>query len=173
MTTEEAKKVNVDDLFDKLSASKKGLSSSEVEKRLQKFGPNELPEKKVNPILKFLSYFWGPIPFMIEAAVVMSAILRDAASFGIILLLLFMNAIVGFWEERQAGNAIAALQKKLAPSARVLRDGEWVQKPSKELVPGDIVRVRLGDIVPADLKLVEGDYLQADESALTGESLPV
>jgi H+-transporting ATPase len=173
VTTEESKKANVDDLFDKLSANKKGLSSSEAEKRLQQFGPNELPEKKVNPIIKFLSYFWGPIPFMIEAAVVMSAILRDAASFGIILLLLFMNATVGFWEERQAGNAIEALQKKLSPTARVLRDGEWVQKPSRELVPGDLVRVRLGDIVPADLKLVEGDYLQSDESALTGESLPV
>jgi H+-transporting ATPase len=173
VTTEEAKKTDIEDLLGKLSSSKKGLSSSEAEKRLQQYGPNALPEKKVNPIIKFLSYFWGPIPIMIEAAVVMSAILQDTASFGIILLLLFMNAIVGFWEERQAGNAIEALQKRLSPTARVLRDSEWVQKPSKELVPGDIVRVRLGDIVPADLKLVEGDYLQADESALTGESLPV
>jgi H+-transporting ATPase len=173
LTTKEAKKTSVDELFSKLSSSEKGLSSSEAEKRLQQYGPNDIPEKKVNPIIKFLGYFWGPIPFMIEAAVVMSAILRDTASFGIILLLLFMNAIVGFWEERQAGNAIEALQKKLSPTARVLRDGEWVQKTSKELVPGDIVRVRLGDIVPADLKLVEGNYLQADESALTGESLPV
>jgi H+-transporting ATPase len=173
LTTEEAKKADVSELFDRLSANKEGLSSSEAEKRLQQYGPNDIPEKKVNPIIKFLSYFWGPIPFMIEAAVVMSAILRDTASFGIILLLLFMNAIVGFWEERQAGNAIEALQKRLSPTARVLRDSEWVQTASKELVPGDIVRVRLGDIVPADLKLVEGDYLQADESALTGESLPV
>ena len=173
ITTEDAKKTSIDDLFNKLSASKKGLSSSEAEKRLQQFGPNEIPAKKVNPLLKFLSYFWGPIPFMIEAAVVMSAILRDVASFGIILLLLIMNAVVGFWEERQAGNAIEALQKRLSPTARVLRDGGWIQIPSKDLVPGDNVRVRLGDIVPADLKLIEGDYLQADESALTGESLPV
>jgi H+-transporting ATPase len=173
VTTEAAKKADVEELFDKLSSGKKGLSSSEAENRLQQYGPNALPEKKVNPIVKFLSYFWGPIPIMIEAAVVMSAILQDAASFGIILLLLFMNAIVGFLEERQAGNAIEALQKKLSPTARVHRDSEWVQKPSKELVPGDIVQVRLGDIVPADLKLVEGDYLQVDESALTGESLPV
>jgi H+-transporting ATPase len=172
-TIEEAKKANIDDLFNKLSASRKGLSSSEAEKRLQQFGPNAIPEKKVNPFLKFLSYFWGPIPFMIEAAVVMSAILRDVASFGIILLLLVMNAVVGFWEERQAGNAIEALQKRLSPTARVLRDGEWIQTPSKDLVPGDDVRVRLGDIVPADLKLIEGEYLQLDESALTGESLPV
>lgn len=173
ISTEEAKKTSADKIFEVLSANKNGLSSEEAAKRLQKYGPNDIAEKKVNPIVKFLSYFWGPIPFMIEAAVVMSAILRDVSSFGIILLLLFMNAIVGFWEERQAGNAIEALQKRLSPTARVLRDSKWIQKPSKELVPGDVVRVRLGDIVPADLKLIEGDYLQADESALTGESLPV
>jgi H+-transporting ATPase len=120
VTTEEAKEATVDDLFDKLSSSKNGLSSAEAEKRLQRFGPNEIPEKKVNPLLKFLSYFWGPIPYMIEAAVVMSAILRDVASFGIILLLLIMNAVVGFWEERQAGNAIEMLKKKLAPRAKFL-----------------------------------------------------
>jgi H+-transporting ATPase len=173
VTTEDAKKASVDKLLQKLSTSRRGLSTSEAEKRLQQFGPNQIPEKKVNPLVRFLSYFWGPIPLMIEAAVVMSAILGDVASFGIILLLLFMNAVVGFWEERQAGNAIEALQKRLAPSSRVLRDGQWLKKPAKELVPGDIVRVRLGDIVPADIKLVNGDYIQVDESALTGESLPV
>jgi H+-transporting ATPase len=172
ITTEKSKKLQLNELYSKLSASEKGLSSSEAEKRLQKYGPNDIPEKKVNPIKKFLKFFWGPIPFMIEAAVIISAFLQDVASFGIILVLLFMNAIVGFLEERQAGNAIEALQKKLSPTARVLRDGEWVQKPSKDLVPGDVVRIRLGDIVPADVKLVDGEYLQIDESALTGESLP-
>src|SRR5208282_3703937 len=80
---------------------------------------------------------------------------------------------VGFWQERKADNAIELLKKRLAPKARVLRDGKWHEIPSKELVPGDLVRVRLGDIVPADVKLIKGDYLLADESALTGESLPV
>ena len=84
-----------------------------------------------------------------------------------------MNAIVGFWQEKKADNAIELLKKRLAPNARVLRDGKWNEIPSKELVPGDVVRVRLGDIAPADVKLMKGDYLLADESALTGESLPV
>lgn len=110
---------------------------------------------------------------MIEAAAVMSAIIMHWPDFGIILTLLMLNAVVGFWQEKKADNAIELLKQKLAPNARVLRDGKWVQKPAKELVPGDIVRVRLGDIVPTDIKLLSGDYLQVDESALTGESLPV
>lgn len=173
VTTEESKKTSAQDLFEKLSSSEKGLSSSEAQQRLQKYGPNEITEKKINPLRKFLGYFWGPIPWMIEAAVVMSAIIQHWPDFGIILMLLMLNAVVGFWQEKKADNAIGLLKQKLAPNARVLRDGKWVQRPSKELVPGDIVRVRLGDIVPADAKLVKGDYIQLDESALTGESLPV
>jgi H+-transporting ATPase len=170
---EENKKNNAEKTLEKLSASRKGLSSSEVETRLLQYGPNELPEKKVNPAKKFLSYFWGPIPWMIEVAVVMSALIGHWADFAIISLLLALNAIVGFWQEHQAGNAIEMLKRRLSPTARVLRDGEWQEKPARELVPDDIVRVRLGDIIPADVKLVEGDYLQVDQSALTGESLPV
>jgi H+-transporting ATPase len=173
INTEEAKKNSSNELFEKLSTGKTGLSSSEVEKRLIQYGPNEISEKKVNPLLKFLGYFWGPIPWMIEAAVLMSAIIGHWEDFGIILSLLLLNAAVGFWQENKADNAIELLKQKLAPTARVLRDGKWVQKPSRELVPGDVVRVRLGDIVPADVKLMEGKYLQTDESALTGESLPV
>jgi H+-transporting ATPase len=172
-STKEAEKTDVIKLFENLSASKEGLSSSEVEKRLQRYGPNELPEKKVNPFLKFLSYFWGPIPWMIEAAVAMSAIIQHWADFAIIFLLLALNAIVGFWQEHQAGNAIEMLKQRLSPTAKVLRDGKWQEKPARELVPGDIVRTRLGDIIPADVKLIEGEYLQVDQSALTGESLPV
>jgi H+-transporting ATPase len=173
LTTEDAKKVNVDELLSKLSTSKNGLSSSEAEKRLQQYGPNEIPEKKVNPFLKFLSYFWGPIPWMIEAAVVISGIRGDIATFGIILLLLFMNSVVGFTQEHQAGNAIEMLKQRLALRAKVLRDGKWREIPAQQLVPGDVVRIRLGDIIPADVKLMEGDYLLVDQSALTGESLPV
>jgi H+-transporting ATPase len=158
---------------DKVSASEKGLSSAEADKRLQQYGPNEIPEKKVNPILKFLSYFWGPIPWMIEAAVVLSAAIQRWEDFGIIFVLLMLNAVVGFWQERKAGNAIELLKQKLALSARVLRDNKWIELPARRLVPGDVVRVRLGDIVPADIKLLEGDYLLVDQSALTGESLPV
>ncbi|MEM3258478.1 MAG: plasma-membrane proton-efflux P-type ATPase [Thermoproteota archaeon] len=170
---EEAKKLSVTELFRRLSSNENGLTTSEAEKRLQQFGSNEIPEKKVNPIVKFLGYFWGPIPWMIEAAVVVSAFIQHWTDFGIIFVLLMVNAVVGFWQEHKADNAIEMLKQKLAPKARVLRDGKWREIPARELVPGDVVRVRLGDIVPADIKLFEGDYLLVDESALTGESLPV
>jgi H+-transporting ATPase len=150
-----------------------GLSDTEAEKRLLQFGPNEIPEKKTSPMRKFLSYFWGPIPWMIEVAAVLSIIIQHYEDFAVIFTLLIVNAVVGFWQERKAENAIELLKKRLAPKARVLRDGTWREIPSRELVPGDIVRVRLGDIVPADVKLMKGEYLLADESALTGESLPV
>lgn len=110
---------------------------------------------------------------MTEAAVILSAIVRHWLDFGVILLLLFTNAVVGFWEEHQAGNAIAALKKQLATNARVRRDGKWVNPKVAELVPGDVVRIRFGDIVPADARLLEGDPIEIDQSALTGESLPV
>jgi H+-transporting ATPase len=156
----------------KLGSSPDGLSQAEAQKRLTQYGPNEIEEKKTNEILKFLSYFWGPIPWMIEAAVILSAVARHWPDFGIILILLLANALVGFWEEHEAGNAIAALKAKLAIKARVKRDGKWVTPAARELVPGDVIRVRLGDIVPADARLLAGDPVEVDQSALTGESLP-
>ena len=156
----------------KLGSSPNGLSQAEAKKRLTQYGPNEIAEKKTNELLKFLSYFWGPIPWMIEAAVVLSAVARHWPDFGIILVLLVANAVVGFWEEHQAGNAIAALKATLAIKARVIRDGKWVNPAARELVPGDVIRVRLGDIVPADARLLDGDPVEVDQSALTGESLP-
>ncbi len=173
VTTENAKNESTEELFKKLNTEKAGLTSSEAKKRLETFGPNEISEKKVNPLLKFFRYFWGPIPFMIEAAVILSAVIQHWEDFGIIFALLMLNAVVGFWQERKADNAIALLKQRLALEARVLRDGKWVQIPAKDLVPGDVVRVRLGDIAPADIKLLEGDYILVDQSALTGESLPV
>lgn len=154
-------------------ASSAGLSQDEAKRRLQQYGYNELPEKKRNALLEFLSHFWGPIPWMIEAAAILSALVRHWADFVIIMVLLVANAVVGFWEEFQAGNAIAALKANLALKARVKRDGNWREVPARELVPGDRVRLRLGDIVPADARLLEGDPVEVDQSALTGESLPV
>ncbi len=156
----------------KLGSSPDGLTQAEAQKRLAQYGPNEIEEKKTNPFLKFLTYFWGPIPWMIEAAVVLSAVAQHWPDFGIILVLLLANAVVGFWEERQAGNAIDALKAKLAVRARVKRDGKWVNPPARELVPGDAIRLRLGDIVPADARLLAGDPVEVDQSALTGKSLP-
>ena len=156
----------------RLGSSPDGLTEAEAEKRLAQNGPNEIPEKKTNEILKFLSYFWGPIPWMIEAAVILSAAAQHWPDFGIILILLLANAVVGFWEEHEAGNAIAALKATLAIKARVKRDGKWVNPAARELVPGDAIRLRLGDIVPADARLLDGDEISVDQSALTGESLP-
>jgi H+-transporting ATPase len=156
----------------RLSSSPAGLTDVEAKKRLAQYGRNEITEKKTNLFLKFLSYFWGPIPWMIETAVVLSGIVRHWPDFFIILLLLVANAVVGFWEERQAGNAIAALKKELAIQAKAKRDGKWITPPARELVPGDVIRLRLGDIVPADARLLEGDEVAVDQSALTGESLP-
>jgi len=150
-----------------------GLRQSEAQARLTKYGYNELAEVKTNPYLKFLSYFWGPIPWMIEVAAILSALVRHWADFGIILALLVVNAIVGFWEEYQAGNTIAALKKQMALQARVKRDGAWKSLPARELVPGDLIRLRIGDIIPADTKLLEGTAVKIDQSVLTGESLPV
>jgi len=156
----------------KLGSSPDGLTQAEAQKRLTQYGPNELTEKKTNLFLKFLSYFWGPIPWMIEVAVILSGVVGHWPDFFIILLLLLANAVVGFWEERQASDAIAALKAKLAIKARVKRDGKWINPPARELVPGDVVRMRLGDIVPADARLLDGDPVEVDQSALTGESLP-
>jgi len=157
----------------KLGSSPDGLTGEEAAKRLVQYGANEIVEKKTNAVLKFLRYFWGPIPWMIEVAVVLSGVVQHWPDFFIILLLLIANAVIGFWEERQAGNAIAALKAQLAIKARVKRDGKWLTPPAKELVPGDVIRLRLGDIVPADARLLDGDEVSVDQSALTGESLPV
>ena len=167
------KSLPMPELMKKLGASADGLSQAEATKRLAQYGPNAIEEKKTNIILKFPSYFWGPIPWMIEGAVLLSGVVQHWMDFGIILFLLFSNAVVGFWEEHQAGNAIDALKKRLAVNARARRDGKWTEPKSSELVPGDVIRLCLGDIIPADARLLEGDSVQVDQSALTGESLPV
>jgi H+-transporting ATPase len=161
------------ELMKKLGASADGLTQAEATKRQAQYGPNQIEEKKTNEYLKFLSYFWGPIPWMIEAAVILSGIVQHWLDFFVILVLLLSNALVGFWEEHQAGNAIAALKARLAIKAKVKRDGKWEAPKASELVPGDVIRLRLGDIVPADARLLDGDSIEVDQSALTGESLPV
>ncbi len=169
---EELKTLPMPELEKRLASSPNGLTEGEAAKRLTQYGPNEIIEKKTNALLKFLTYFWGPIPWMIEVAVILSGAVQHWPDFFIILLLLCANAVVGFWEERQAGDAIASLKAKLAIKARVKRDGKWVNPAARELVPGDVIRLRLGDIVPADARLLAGDAVEVDQSALTGESLP-
>ena len=165
--------LSLEELEEQFDASMEGLTQEEVQRRLEKYGYNTLEEKRVNPILKFLSYFWGPIAWMIEVAALLSALVQHWVDLIIIVILLVFNAIVGFWQEYQAANAVEDLKKQLALKARAKRGGNWVQVNAETLVPGDVIRLRLGDIIPADVKLAEGDYLSVDQSALTGESLPV
>jgi len=171
--SDEWSKLDLAQFLIKLKTSSDGLSQTDATQRLSEYGPNELVEEKPNLLLKFLSYFWGPIPWMIEAAIILSALAKHWADFFIILVLLLSNVLVGFWEEHQAGNAIAALKAKLANKARVRRDTQWQNLNASELVPGDVIRMRMGDIVPADARLLDGDTVEVDQSSLTGESLPV
>jgi H+-transporting ATPase len=171
--SQQVEKLGIDDVFKQLGSSPQGLATAEAQQRLAQFGRNALEEKKVSPLQRFLSYFWGPIPWMIEIAAILSALVQHWDDFIIILALLIFNAGIGFWQEFKAANALDALKSQLALKSRVLRDGQWQEVDAAELVPGDVIRLRLGDIIPADTKLVEGEYLAVDQSALTGESLPV
>ncbi len=171
---DDVKNASVEALYSKFVTGHKGLSTKEATNRLEKYGYNEIPEKRVNPLKKLLGYFWGPIAWMIEAAAIISLLIGHWHDFWVIFSLLLLNAGIAFWHERGAEIAIQSLKSRLAIRARVLRNGKWTELPSRELVPGDIVKIRLGDIVPADAKLFgDGEYLLTDESALTGESLPV
>ena len=152
----------------------KALSSKEAQERLKKYGPNAIEEKEESTLHRLFRRFWGPIPWMIETAAVLSAAAKRWEDFTIIMVLLLVNAIVDFYQESKALNAIAVLKKKLARKALVLRDGSWQEIDAKEIVPGDVIKVKIGDIVPADAKLLGGgEFLLVDQSALTGESLPV
>ncbi len=171
--TQEAQHTDSAELMQQLGATIQGLTEDEARRRRERFGANEIPEKHTSAMMKFLGYLWGPIPWMIEAAAILSLLVRHWVDLVIIVVLLLFNAAVGFWQEYQAGNAVAALKKNLALKSRVRRQGIWQVMNAGELVPGDIIRLRPGDIIPADAKLIDGDYLSVDQSALTGESLPV
>ncbi len=151
----------------------KGLVEDEVVRRLGHYGYNEIKEKEEPLWHRILRRFWGPIPWMIEIAAVLSAVVQKWEDFIIITIMLLVNAGLDFFQEHRALNALKALKQHLATEAIVLRDGKYRTIPARELVPGDIIKLKIGDIVPADVQLVEGDYLLVDQSALTGESLPV
>jgi len=152
----------------------RGLNTAEAEERLKTYGSNSIEEKEEHWFHRLLRRFWGPIPWMIEVAAVLSASVQRWEDFTIIVLMLFVNAFVDFYQESRALNAIAVLKQKLAHRALVLREGLWREIDAKEIVPDDIIKIKIGDIVPADVTLLGGgDFLLVDQSALTGESLPV
>jgi len=156
-----------------------GLTSEEASERLRIYGFNELPEKEESLILKFLSFFWGPMPIMIWLAALVEFIQclsgrsEHWPDFGVLLGLQFINGTVAFFEEYNAGNAIAELKASLAPKANVKRDGKFSIVNARELVPGDVIVLQIGGVIPADAKLMGDLSLQVDQAALTGESLPV
>ncbi len=166
-------KLAIGDLFKQLGSSERGLTSLEARNRLRRYGPNALEEKKKSQWAAFFGFFWGPIPGMIEAAAILALVVKDFGDFAIITALLVFNAVLGFWEEHEASSALAALKGALAQKARALRDGQWQEVDSAALVPGDVVRLRMGDVAPADVTLIADGYLSIDQAALTGESLPV
>ncbi|KAL2237954.1 UNVERIFIED_CONTAM: Plasma membrane ATPase 1 [Sesamum indicum] len=172
--------IPVEEVLEKLKCTTEGLSSDEVKKRLEVFGYNKLDEKKESKILKFLGFMWNPLSWVMEAAAIMAITVPhgkknrvDYSDFVGILALLLVNSTISFIEENNAGNAAAALMARLAPKAKVLRDGKWNEEDASVLVPGDVISIKLGDIIPADARLLQGDPLKIDQSALTGESLPV
>ncbi|CAO0789747.1 unnamed protein product [Mucor circinelloides] len=169
------------DVFVLLQTSTEGLTSEEAAVRIEKFGYNRLEHKEVNPILQFLGFMWNPLSWVMEAAALVAIALSNGGGeppdwedfIGIILLLL-ANSIIGFLEERQAGNAVKALMDSLAPECKVKRDGEWRTMEAAELVPGDVISIKLGDVIPADGRLLSAHgQVSIDQAALTGESLPV
>lgn len=178
--TVDLERVPIEEVFEQLKCTKEGLSSDEGASRLEIFGPNRLEEKKESKILKFLGFMWNPLSWVMEAAALMAIVMAngdgrppDWQDFVGISVLLVINSTISFYEENNASNAAAALMAGLAPKTKVLRDGRWSEQEASILVPGDIISIKLGDIVPADARLLEGDPLKIDQSALTGESLPV
>ena len=163
-------KVPADDVFNVNDT--KGLSSEQVREKQKQFGRNEVAEKEASPVLDFAKKFWGLTAWMLEVAIVLSFVLGKYLDLYIIAALLIVNAILGFIQEQQANRAVGALKQKLQVQARVLRDGAWHTVNASEVVPGDIIRVRLGDFVPADFKIVDAEAT-VDQSAITGESLPI
>ncbi len=163
----------VTETLDMLSAKAEGLPQDKAVKRLEQYGYNEIEEKEEPLWHRIFRRFWGPIPWMIETAAILSAMVQKWEDFTIIMIMLLVNGGLDFFQEHRALNALKALKAKMDRQVTVLRDGKYVRIPARELVPGDIVKLKIGDIVPADVQLLSGDYLLIDQAALTGESLPV
>lgn len=172
--TDDYTKQGVSKTLDDLGSSvDRGLTASEAEERLRRYGFNEIREQEEPLWHRVFRRFWGPIPWMIEVAAILSAIVRKWEDFIIIAVMLLVNAFLDFFQEHRALNALKALRQRLASESIVLREGSFRTVDARELVPGDVVKLRIGDIVPADVQLLSGEYLLVDQAALTGESLPV
>jgi H+-transporting ATPase len=170
--TSEYKAISIEETLVQLNSSVNGITGSEAARRLQIFGINEIVEKKKNPLIEFLLRYWGPMPWLLELAIILSIILKHYLEAGIIFALLTINTVIGQVQWHSSQRALAALKKRLAIRARVLRDGKWLNIDARDIVPGDIISIGLGDIVPADSKVISGS-ISVDQSVLTGESMPI
>ena len=153
-------------------ADKSGLTTQEAQRRLETVGPNSMPSAALHPLRRMIDKLWAPVPWMLEAAIVLQLALHKFTEAAVIAFLLFFNAALGFFQEGKAQATLAALKSRLALNASVQRDGAWKVVPSAELVPGDLVKLSLGAVVAADVKIVDGSVL-LDQSMLTGESIAV
>ena len=164
--TDDYKNISVEETLKKLHTDRdRGLSEEEAQKRLAGYGYNEIEEKGEPLWHRIFRRFWGPIPWMIEIAAVLSAIVQKWEDFIIITIMLLVNAFLDFFQEHRALNALKALKQRLAKEVLVRRDEAFKIIPVRELVPGDIISLKIGNIVPADVQLLEGDYLLVDQAA--------
>ncbi len=171
LKTSDYRTISTGEVFEQLQSSADGLKEADATDRQKRFGYNEITEEKKNPFLEFIGRYWGPMPWLLELAMVLSFLLDRPVEGIIILILLTVNAVIGYIHSRNSQRAVELLKNKLAVQARVLRDGKLILKNAREVVPGDVILIKLGDIIPADAKIL-GDPISVDESSLTGESLP-
>lgn len=170
-TTNDYKSMSTENVASALKSNIGGLSEAEASERIRRFGSNEIKEEKKNPVLQFLKRYWGPMPWLLEFAMVLTFFVKHYTEGILIFVLLTVNAVIGFVQSRNSKKAVELLKKQLQIKTKVLRDGQWILKDAKDIVPGDVLKLKLGDLVPADVFIIEGEA-SIDTSALTGESLP-
>lgn len=169
--TKEYERLPLDQVLEILEVKEEGLGQEEYEKRVKEYGLNEVEEKKKNPVLQFLKRFWGPMPWLLEITIILNLVIKKYVEAVVVFSLLLINAIIGFVQSQNSRKAVELLKLQLEVQCQVLRNGEWTMVDSKTLVPGDIVKYKLGDLIPADGYVIEGE-MNLDVSMLTGESLP-
>ena len=168
----EYQELTIEETFRLLHATAGGLREAEAESRIHEFGRNEISEEKQSAVKQFLSHYWGPMPWLLEFTILLSVLIGHLLNAMIVFVLLTINVFVGYYNSSRSQKALELLRKRVAAKTNVLRNGEWKTTESRDIVPGDVTQIGLGEIVPADSKLIGGEIF-VDESALTGESLPV